>query len=304
MTFDFSSPSLTLQWPSVLPVGGSRVDRRKTPSQYSQRLGVLSTIRVKHRHSDRRACRVYISLGRPDTKRVPYGSIDTTDRLKNYYIRECRATIKCRGCISLSMAPCRDTAYQSPECALASQVTRLSALDGIAKTLNDSSIFDFDPLARPTRSSLRKRSSAPPDSPMERAGLPARLVARLPMQTPPGNTLTQTLSTYPIRKRERMNNSASYTIARPAGAADVVTFAKHHYLPRFPNYPPCNVLTPHRNGSIVSICMMLDPVLFERPKQPVFTNTIEAGDIEMDTQVSFHVIARILSGIRMVTGAQ
>ncbi|KAH9026912.1 hypothetical protein EDB85DRAFT_153429 [Lactarius pseudohatsudake] len=39
--------------------------------------------------------------------------------------------------------------------------------------------------------------------------------------------LAQTLSTYLIRKRERMNDSAPCTIARPACVVDIVTFAKH-----------------------------------------------------------------------------
>ncbi|KAH9017482.1 hypothetical protein EDB83DRAFT_2528623 [Lactarius deliciosus] len=61
---------------------------------------------------------------------------------------------------SEAAAPCRDTAYQSPESA--SRARRLSALDAIAEALTDSPIIDFDPLVRPMRSSLRKRSSRSP----------------------------------------------------------------------------------------------------------------------------------------------
>ncbi|KAH9023076.1 hypothetical protein EDB85DRAFT_2151377 [Lactarius pseudohatsudake] len=61
-----------------------------------------------------------------------------------------------------------DTAHQSPESA--SQATQLSALDGIAETLTDPPIFDFDLLVRSTWSSLRKRSLTPPEIPKRRAG--------------------------------------------------------------------------------------------------------------------------------------
>ncbi|KAH9011225.1 hypothetical protein EDB85DRAFT_1901267 [Lactarius pseudohatsudake] len=107
-------------------------------------------------------------------------------------------------------APCGDTAHHSPEPA--SQATQLSALDGIAETLADP----------PTRSSQALFAPAPAPAPDIPKGTPAHADA-----TGEYVKLAQTLSTYLIRKRERMNDSAPCTIARPACVVDIVTFAKH-----------------------------------------------------------------------------